>query len=113
MTLELLQFIRDNKTLTRTSVPNHTSHRKDMKYSRIVVVVVVVVVIEAILRWWWLCHIVDVDVVAVAVVVVVAMAHSRCSSSSSSGGGGGRRGCYDGGGYGEYNGHRYNVSIYQ
>jgi len=33
MTLELLQFIRDNNfTLTRTSVPTHTSHRKDMKY---------------------------------------------------------------------------------
>ena len=32
MTLELLQFIKDNNTLTRTSVPNHTSHRKDMKY---------------------------------------------------------------------------------
>jgi len=29
MTLVILQFIRDNKT--RTSVPNHTRHRKDMK----------------------------------------------------------------------------------
>ena len=35
MTLECLQFIRDNNTLTRTSVPNHTSHRKDMKYALI------------------------------------------------------------------------------
>ena len=32
MTLELLQFIRDKHTLTWTSVPNHTSQRKDMKY---------------------------------------------------------------------------------
>ena len=35
MTLELLQFIRDNNTLTRTSVINHASHRKDMKYALI------------------------------------------------------------------------------
>jgi len=28
-----LQFIRDNNTLTRTSIPNHTSHRKDIKYA--------------------------------------------------------------------------------
>jgi len=35
MTLEFLEFIRDNNTLTRTSVPNHTSHRKDMKYALI------------------------------------------------------------------------------
>jgi len=38
MTQELLQFIRDNYTLTRTSlirVPNHTSHTKDMKYASI------------------------------------------------------------------------------
>ena len=34
MTLEFLQCIRDY-TLTRTSVPNHTSHRKDMKYALI------------------------------------------------------------------------------
>ena len=32
MTLEFLQFIRDNNTLTMTSIPNHTSHRKYMKY---------------------------------------------------------------------------------
>jgi len=32
MALEFLQFKRDNTTLTMTSVPNHTSHRKDMKY---------------------------------------------------------------------------------
>jgi len=31
MALELLHVIRDY-TLTRTSMPNHTSHRKDMKY---------------------------------------------------------------------------------
>ena len=31
MTQECLQFIRENNTFTRTSVPNHTSHRKDMK----------------------------------------------------------------------------------
>jgi len=36
MTLELLQFVRDNNTLTRTSVPTHTSHRKDMKYALII-----------------------------------------------------------------------------
>jgi len=35
MTLECLQFIRDNTTLTRTPVPNHTSHIKDMKYALI------------------------------------------------------------------------------
>ena len=35
MTLELLQFIRDNNTLTRTSIPHHTSRRKDMKYALI------------------------------------------------------------------------------
>jgi len=35
MTLECLQFIRDNNTLTMTSVPNHTSHRKYMKYALI------------------------------------------------------------------------------
>ena len=35
MTLEFLQIIRDNNTLTRTSVPQHTSHRKDMKYALI------------------------------------------------------------------------------
>ena len=34
-TIEFLQFIRDNNTLTRTSIPNHTSHRKDMKYALI------------------------------------------------------------------------------
>jgi len=34
MTLELLHGIRDC-TLTRTSVPNHTSHIKDMKYALI------------------------------------------------------------------------------
>jgi len=32
MTLELLQFIRDNTTHTMISVSNHTSHRKDMTY---------------------------------------------------------------------------------
>jgi len=32
MTLELLQFTRDNNTRTRTSVPNDTSHRKYMQY---------------------------------------------------------------------------------
>jgi len=33
MTLEFFQlFIRGNITLTRTSVPIHTSRRKDMKY---------------------------------------------------------------------------------
>jgi len=32
MTLEFFQFIRGNITLTRTSVPNYTSRRKDMKY---------------------------------------------------------------------------------
>ena len=32
MTLEFLQFIRDNNTLIRTLVPNHTRRRKDMKY---------------------------------------------------------------------------------
>jgi len=31
----VLQFIRDNQTLTRTSVPNHTSHRKELKYALI------------------------------------------------------------------------------
>ena len=31
MTLELLHVIRDY-TLTRTSIPNHASHIKDMKY---------------------------------------------------------------------------------
>ena len=31
MTLEVLHVIRDY-TLTRTSIPNHTNHRKDMKY---------------------------------------------------------------------------------
>jgi len=36
MTLECLQFIRDNNTITRTSVPNHTSYRKDMKYALII-----------------------------------------------------------------------------
>ena len=35
MTLEFLQFIRDNNTLTGISVPKHTSHRKDMKYALI------------------------------------------------------------------------------
>ena len=30
-----LQFIRDNTTLTRTSVPKHTRHRKDMKHALI------------------------------------------------------------------------------
>ena len=35
MTLEFVQFIRDNTTPTRTSVPIHTSHRKDMKYASI------------------------------------------------------------------------------
>ena len=35
MTLELLQFIRDNNTLTRTSIPHHTSRRKDMTYALI------------------------------------------------------------------------------
>jgi len=35
MTLEFLQFIRDNNTLTRTSIPNHTSHRKDTKHALI------------------------------------------------------------------------------
>jgi len=30
-----LQFIRDTNTLTMTSVPNHTSRRKDMKYTLI------------------------------------------------------------------------------
>ena len=29
----VLEFIRDNNTLTMTSVPEHTSHRKDMKYA--------------------------------------------------------------------------------
>jgi len=32
MTLDILQFIRDNNTLTRTSAPHHTTRRKDMKY---------------------------------------------------------------------------------
>jgi len=32
MTPEFLHGIRDNNTLTRTSIPNHTRHRKDMKY---------------------------------------------------------------------------------
>jgi len=35
MTLEFLQFIRDNNTLTWISVPNHTSRRKDMNYALI------------------------------------------------------------------------------
>jgi len=35
MTLECLQFIIDNNTPTRTSVPNHTCHIKDMKYALI------------------------------------------------------------------------------
>ena len=36
MPLAFLQFIRDNNTLTRTSVPTHTSYRKDMKYALII-----------------------------------------------------------------------------
>jgi len=35
MTLEFVQFIRDNNTPTRTPVPIHTSHRKYMKYASI------------------------------------------------------------------------------
>ena len=35
MTLELLHVIRDY-TLTRTSIPNHASHIKDMKYALII-----------------------------------------------------------------------------
>jgi len=34
MTLELLHVIRDY-TLTRTSIPNHASHIKDMRYALI------------------------------------------------------------------------------
>ena len=34
MTLEVLHVIRDY-TLTRTSIPNHTNHRKDMTYALI------------------------------------------------------------------------------
>ena len=33
MPLAFLQFIKDNNTLARTSVPDHTNHRKDMKYA--------------------------------------------------------------------------------
>jgi len=35
MTLKLLHVISDNTTRTRTSVPSHTSRRKDMKNSLI------------------------------------------------------------------------------
>ena len=37
MTLELLHVIRDY-TLTRTSIPNHVSHIKDIKYALIILI---------------------------------------------------------------------------